>query len=71
MLIHVYETLMVSALTYGNELELQKNDVKFEDIVTTKSDNISRATSRVPLGTEDELSSTEFQVHSHKHYHNY
>jgi hypothetical protein len=39
--------------------------------VTTKSDNISRATSRVPLGTEDELSSMEIQVRSHKHYHHY
>jgi hypothetical protein len=35
--------------------------------MTTKSDNISRATSRGRLGTEDELSSTEGQVHSHKH----
>jgi len=46
-------------------------DVKFEDIVKTKSDNISGATSRFPLETEDELSSMEIQVHSHKPYHIY
>jgi len=28
MLIHVYETLMISALSYGNKLELQKKGRK-------------------------------------------
>jgi hypothetical protein len=44
---------------------------EFEDFMTTKSYNISRATSRRRFGTGDKLSSMGNQVLSHKDYQNY